>query len=906
MTNKLYILILAIAAMVQMPATAYAQTTGYNTDLQLPSSGAWSPTIITTDQQVNLTGDVYLSDQKEPMSKSAYFTMNNPFIVVESGATLVINNNTNTDKSFIASNWLSYIFLVRTGGHLIINGNEQGRIIIDGGNDYRWAEAATSYTLTVGTNSTHNSSIMSSAIRSEGTLEMNYVTLQNASGTKGVIFLTDLAYSGKRGPAGPTVLNHCIISKCKGRNTNGVIHMLQSLSSAYTNADDVAFKFLNSTMEQCSGEGGIRTIGESCGSVYVTNSTFSYNYSSRYGGAIFWNAHGLSDTYIYIDGCNFTNNYARDYGGGISLESNFTFINNVTTVKNNRSLSNGGGICVKGYTKKITNDRVDMEFDINKYVYLEGNSANNGGGLALYFPSNMALDKGSTFTTKIADSVIKGNTATRLGGGIYCINETTDDHEYQFDIDLYSGEISGNTAGVGGGGIYAGRTDIINTSSAKHLVSVSNNRVVDGGGGGIFVRHGSLFLDGVSITDNVAERDTARYSNGGGIRVEPGHVTLKNCDINNNKCENIGGGAFVYYNIFDTKTRGNVTFEAGEMTGNESGAAGGGVAVYGNLDFTLKAVDIANNTSRNGGGIYTCGLDSQYQARVIYSSGLIYSNRATIPEGTAITGTTGYNLEVHDLQGVGGGVFIGTNSEILFDVSDGLFGIYGNLADHGADDIFAAGYNTRVYVPNVSEMDLTPQYYVRTNDRDLFWVEDYITNDTEYDKGTYGKDALWLVDPTNQRYRDVCNMPTPGHYYRVEGGITLTNYVSLTLGSTSAVTIEKEGMEPGDNAVFTIYRGEGENKIATMNVILTDANRGDDGILRKTLMLDDGTWTAVENSWTWSYNTDAGTIVGKFYIDTPLEKRVFHFNNTKNTEAPPHAEAVKVNIMKTDNSTVTP
>lgn len=879
---------------------------------QLPSEGDWPATTISQDLTVDLTGDVNITGT----------------ISVTNGATLLIRNTGDKtvtmsisslglglrQQSATLNSGVSRLFYVSDENcTLDIEGNARGRIVIDGGAVNTWSDEGDSYMLTSGFGAV---SLGQEAIRSHGTLTLRYVTVQNVSSANGAIYVSDQNAENKNCLVGITTLDNVVMQLNRVRGTSdsakkgACVHVTHG-RNVVKDPEASALIVTDSEFIQNWGCGGaLRTTGTTRCSMHVTNCLFDRNYSWQYGGAIFWNAHGLESCILTVDGCKFLKNMSKVLGGAVSIEANVQFINNQSVFRENRTLGYGGGICVWGYSLVGTNHLVDLTYYINKYVYLDNNRAMDGGGLAFVFTKRTEYASKSKFTLQIKDAVIKNNVADYRGGGIYFENTSGND-TYEFDIDLYAGTIDNNSANTGGG-IYALSTTINNTSNENRYVVISNNNATDGGGGGIYLKNGKLQLNGGSIIDNKCVRQTeGQTSNGGGIRLDTSSISLENVYITGNSCDDMGGGIFAYYS--PDGERGESDFYTGSISGNSAGLAGGGVCVYGYNHVDLMGVSVRNNTSTDGGGIFVRGIDDDHKATMNYSAGLVTGNKAV---SSSVDYATAYQKTIYDVAGVGGGLYMGHYSSLTFSIEGKAFGIYDNLADVGADDIFATGLHTKVWIPHVDDMNLVDididqapsRAAVRKNvRRNLFWVEDYITNDINYDKGTKMKGEAWDSDPTNQRYRQVRDLEVSGRAYHVSAGREFEDYLSLTIASSSIIILEKAGMEDGENAIFHIYRGNSAEAREDyyMSVTMSDLDREADGNMRKYVSLEDGVWTIVESPWSWAYEGDQIVRSMRVTLLTPENERVLDFTNRLIDDVPAHSESIKVNNMKISTTTAT-
>lgn len=827
----------------------------------LPSSGTWSEATISSDETVNLDGDIQLSGT----------------ITISNNATLTINN-TSEDKRSIANSATAYrqsMFIIQEGAKLVIAGNEKGRIVIDGCAGYSWSD----YNLSGG----DGNKKLKEVIRSYGTLELKYVTACNAMTVEGFLQIYDLYSDSPQ--MGKTTIEDCIFEDNNGvGNAGGAILVRGNVPNG--KAEDIAIDIKRSTFRHCEGDGGaIRSYGATVNMMTLTDCLFEYNYSRSRGGAILWNAHGKPETKLIVDGCTFRHNKSEREGGAIDVEASYEFVNNLSKIYENEAGTSGGGLAIYGYTNASGNNaRGDFEFIVDDYLSIYKNKAEvSGGGIAFIFTGEMTLEDYSTFSFDMLGGLIQNNTAKLNGGGIYFENSVNQKKNYEFTMKQSAGAIQGNTAGKNGGGIYATKFSIIGDETSNSLKILENE--AKGNGGAIYLTDGAMEFRSLTVSDNHA---VGSNSDGGGIYIDKSDFSMFSGDIKDNSSTYRGGGLFV--SNIENNTKHTLRLQDGNISNNDATFAGGGIYVDGYTDISFAGVDIENNTASNGGGIMLMGIDPDKLTSMNYKKGLIRNNRAS-GEGTSLE--TAYQKDVEELKGIGGGIFVGKYAGLDFDIQYGNIGIYGNTADIGADDIFASSENSVVDVPDVSSMLLSD--YAEAREHTLFWVEDYVTNDLNYDKGTKMKGQQWDSDKTNQRYRAVRDGLVTGAIYQVSAG-EYNKYLCLTLGwSSNYITLEKKGMSPKDNAIFKISRKGSDSEY--MTVILTDKDAGADGIRRKTIKIEDGEWTIAETSWSWAYTNDPSSITRTLnYYSTPAD-RTFTFTNTAKEDTPMHSESVKVNEL---------
>lgn len=665
------------------------------------------------------------------------------------------------------------------------------------------------------------------------------------------------------------------------------------------------------------------TIGE--------GNTITGNTSARAGGGVYVykKAPANKPMSITLKG-DITNNTAATVGGGFAMGSNATLpsgyeapIIDLTggNISGNTAGTDGGGLYMPAGTFHMSGGNI------------EGNKAPNGygGGVAMG-STTTTFDHGTPEIT-LSSGSIQDNVAKYRGGGVFMPAGT---------FTMSGGNIEGNEAGYGSTGL---ETDAGSGGGVGLMASVDNklptfklqngniynNKATNGNGGGVALAAGTLNISDCDIYGNIAttnrEAGTSDFFNekvrgsGGGIAMKNGSITVTgNSNIHTNQCSKFGAGLYTYKE-WTVAPSTDADYNSASFTGgtfHDNGKStttpcysGGGICVEGPVKFTFSA-DVESNQAYNGGGIAIGAY-----AQMNYTGGLIRNNHAI--SHTSEGPKTGYQKTVIQVDGMGGGIFMGHNTSLAFNIPSSTgtdptkFGIYNNIADHGADDIFANGLNTSITLPVVKDMTLDGLSVAKGS---LFWVEDYITNDVNYTLGTnkmgteypgkkFGKE--W----DNWRYRQA--LEREGYkFYTVDGGTTLNGYVSLALGyQIIYINIVKTGMKPGDSALFKVQSGGSDY----LNVLLTsetdkvpgsettDANGVTTVTLKKRVCLIGGDWTVVEvDKWSWAYTAVTGTdtTISKSGLvsDSSEEDRTFTFQNNYVPGIPKHDEGVKVNQIE--------
>jgi len=632
------------------------------------------------------------------------------------------------------------------------------------------------------------------------------------------------------------------------------------------------------------------------GSFIINKGTLSSNRARRYGGAI-----NLNDgATLRLNGTCVVSKNVAGGGGGISQEQGNCGIelsNEGILIANNRAIgyTNNKGIIEYGSGGGILVEKGTL--NISAGIVRENSSIKYGGGISLLLERIMG-----DITVNMTGGEILQNSA-QWGGGIdvYADRYPKTDDKYKEEdgendvvVNIHSGKIEGNQATIGGGihvginpgnsvaNMYVGtsstRPEILSNTATNNGGGLAMNygsiEVIDGlltgnkatnNGGGIYIQKGDFNISGEAV---ISENEA---TNGGGFCVEEGSVTITKGNIIQNEATNLGGGLYVTTTSTEPKT---VKFDGGMFSKNKA-YAGGGVAVAGNLKLTMNG-NIEENTATNGGGIYL------KDAEMDFGKGLIRFNQANA--SLSLKETTGYQQALTALNGMGGGIYLDRSSTLTF-TSVNEMGLYDNLAGNGGDDIFANGSGTSITLPKVSEMELTGF----GDAGELYWVEDYITDDTGYGSGTEANSS-W--GGTNSRYREA--LKNNWETFKVVAPQTLSGYACLALGhEITYVTILKEGLQTGESSIFEISK-LGETK--KRSILLTGVS--DDGqAVSKRVALTSGEWMVTETNWSWSYDLTTPAS-GRSITQIITSGSEFRFVNKKKTTFPLHDEAKVENTMQ--------
>ena len=600
-------------------------------------------------------------------------------------------------------------------------------------------------------------------------------------------------------------------------------------------------------------------------STVTANTDGTYSYSTPTSSGVTVEGYGGG---IAVDGGTCTmetgqlkDNIAETGGGGIALfmrEASASYIIQVEvaeftmnngTITGNKVIganSNGGAIyLMKNNVKDQANfnsisftkpedqalwegKKEVLRNGIPKISILGGTISNNqavgNGGVAYQ-------EKGTEF--KIGNGAnLSGNTAGLCGGAVYIQDGTA---------TVNNAVIEYNTARKNGGVLFVENGDV-----SLDNVLMQNNESTDGDGGGLYLGSGKLTVG--SSENNSIIKNNAK--NGGGICIANGTLSIGKCDIKNNKATNYGGGLYVANNSTTT-----INFLGGGVFDHNEAKSGGGIAVGGPITLNFQG-SIQNNIASNGGGIYLLPKGTYSNGpSLVFKGGFVRNNQALTQTKNF---TTGYLKSADEISGFGGGIFLDNYTSFSTSLQQGAdFGFYGNLATNGADDIFANGKGTSVVLPDISNMELS-DFHVPTPT--LYWVEDYVTNDTGYDNGS-NSSTIISDYYTAVRYQDALKASSEdiGRLLPVDFESYKGKYLCISLGyELFFLEVVKKGLNLNDVAVFRIsYKNNQNAEVIYRNFYFkgrgNDEN-GDSIPVKIIVALPPNKWTFTENnSWSNKY-----------------------------------------------------
>ena len=454
-------------------------------------------------------------------------------------------------------------------------------------------------------------------------------------------------------------------------------------------------------------------------------------------------------------------------------------------------------------------------------VYMSGGSFDISGGAVTNCKGTgggAVYMEGGTFDIsggKISDC--EGTT----GGAVYLNNGT---FTISGDADMH------NNNATDGGAVYLAGTGQFNVAGG----TIRDN-TVSGNGGAFYLTSGTFTMNSGKVTANQSTN-----GNGAGIYIANGTVTVSGGEVSGNIAAVKGGGFYV--------GGGTVELSNGMIASNKATKAGGGICLEG-ASVNVNGCTLTENeaTAGNGGGLFLA------DASMTYNGGILTFNKAT---GTG-SFKTAYLNDGSDIQGVGGGIYISSNSSLTFGNFSQL-GIYANIADMAADDVFVNGSNTTLVLPNISKMSLDS--YAGNADG-LGWYEDYFVGDDSYNITHIAKGSHTSFE---HRFREAQAMGREYmreyDYLDSEETKTFTDtYVAFALGFLfSDLIIEVEGLRPCESCVVKV-QGTAEGGKYQYMVPLHGTNAQSVQQRITKLPVDKYTVSVVKD-WTWAYD-DVAPIV---------------------------------------------
>ena len=376
------------------------------------------------------------------------------------------------------------------------------------------------------------------------------------------------------------------------------------------------------------GGGGIHVYGNNF-FMTIGNCTFVENLSFDYGAALAVNS---GNYYMNISECAFHENIASNYGGGIAILSDNRYLilsssefygniaglagggyyslvlNTFATIENSRFTYNSAELYGGG--AYFGNDHQRVHFTSCSFI---GNNGESGAGIYL---------SAFNFRFDFGDCEFEANTASNMGGGIYCSAE-----EVIFTTSLFLN----NTANVGGGVFYTSDSERQSRNVVfRQSVFLFNLGYLSSGGMSI-----DLLEEG-EVSNCTFDMNVGGQRSGAMSILKSTQINISDTIMQSNKCGFDAGG--LYLDSSSSVQIYNVSFL--------TNVAVKGAAVWmhdcDKIQF-LNCSIISNLASLDGGGTF---INSS--SAIFFTSTVFDSNVALTSSGSAVwaslTQPLGFNL----------------------------------------------------------------------------------------------------------------------------------------------------------------------------------------------------------------------------------------------------------------------
>ena len=658
MHNRIYYLIISLALFL---------LAGVNSFAAFPTRGTWAYQTVASGTTVNvtLTDDVSLTGPIV-IEKNAVLNITRAETQYDGGTDLI--RITLASNFTVPSGCKNCMFWVKEGGTLNIDGINQGYAIglkasykgslpkpYENGTWKTKTEyeaelnTALAYTVAADNKKIHNYT-GGGAIYAVGNVSLKAARIYDAySSYEGAAIYRPMNDASLNYTYGTIELNNTRISECVANCGPALlIYNQRSDKNGYGAANnDSSCKVTLSNLTRifnCVSRGGsacgaIRTGGGVVGDMELTRTEIYNNMAYGDGAGIYWNAHGDDevDTRLTMKQCRVYENKALRNGGGLVLEATFEFLkgtashdrfpNLSTDISDNIAEKNGGGIWCTTYNAVSGVGVQTLDFGLNENVQVLNNSAVCGGGVAYEMRDTTSLTNNSTLNMMIDGAVIKNNTATAVGGGIYFRSNSS---KLNTNLIIDGGTIQGNNATKYGGGIYAikgPQLDVSKSMVKLNSGTISDNNATSGSGGGVSV-YGLKVQCDTDASGIMVKNNKASLYYGGGIHLEEGaSFTMNSGTVTGNSSEKQGGGVFVR----DSEMIQN----GGVISSNKSNLSGGGIYLRGQnapASYRVTSGTVSGNTAEvSGGGMFVAD-----NSTASVSGGAFYGNKATTADGGGI------------------------------------------------------------------------------------------------------------------------------------------------------------------------------------------------------------------------------------------------------------------------------
>jgi len=431
------------------------------------------------------------------------------------------------------------------------------------------------------------------------------------------------------------------------------------------------------------------TAATSGGAIYTTGSTATFGGAVTFTGNTATNGSGGA---VYTSGAlvfngtsetKFDSNTAKTYGGAIYATSSKSDANfSAASVTFNKNEAGIGGAVHSAGTLEFSDEAT-----------FTSNTATSSDAGAIYTTGTLTFSDTATFTS---------NTAEANAGAIYVAGGTT----------TFSGAatFSTNHAATDGGAVYvasgtleAGDAALTFTGnySDSYDSSSSESSPVEGSGGAICIKGGTVNLGDVKINDHKATYGGAIYIEGGNLKI------TGTADFGTDTANNAYDGGALYI------AGGTTAFEGDTVTFTKNAAQNDGGALFVDSDALSTSLSFSSSTSvtftkntanadkgslGNGGAIYWGASATNFANAFGSASSVTFrDNEVLFPSSSTETVTFGTTY------GNGGAIYCAGDGTLTIDDSTN-YTFYNNTAASNGGAIFTV--NAHIVIKNVEIADL--------------------------------------------------------------------------------------------------------------------------------------------------------------------------------------------------------
>ena len=326
----------------------------------------------------------------------------------------------------------------------------------------------------------------------------------------------------------------------------------------------------------------------------------------------------------------------------------------------------------------------------------------NGGGIVNW--GTLTLNNVTVRDNKCVKSSSNNTSRTARGGGIY----SGISNNIKSNLTINGGVITHNSAEGGGGGIFAYRVANFTMSkdASNNKPNIHHNISKDKGGG---IRVDATSTTTATLNDCIIDNNTVEFysdlsvSNGGGLHLDAGDLTLNRCAITNNRASKYGGGIYMMggkLNVNDCSINNNMAYDA---TSRFDGC-GGGICILGGSCY-LDGGTISENSSSvmDGGGIFV-------------ESGKTLSIKGAVN----ITGNWKYNSNTGGSKKTTNVYLMSSNGRIT--IAGNITGSTIGVSKNGETGIFTNGLKDKGTIANFSSDNLVTIIELNNNEAQLSTV----------------------------------------------------------------------------------------------------------------------------------------------------------------------------------------